>query len=862
MKRIFTVLFCILSFNFAFSQNDEDESSNEKELRAKIDDAFYLYLNEQYAKALPVFKDLVRTDINNANFNYLTGMCYLKLPFENGRSIPYLERAAKNTTRQYNDGSYKETKAPIDALFWLGYAYHLNRGYTPAQIYYNRYRDSLQVTDIFNIEMVERQIESCKSAKDLASNPVPVEISNLGNYINSKYKDFNPCLNASGTRIIYTRIKPKEDKDTNNLNKYSKTEYQILESECDNTGRWEKPKDISKELGTKGNCKTLSLSADGTELLIFKDDLENGSVKGTKGASIYYSKKKDSVWSSAKILNSNINSKYWESNATISPSGKEIYFTSDRPGGLGGLDIYVSKLQNGVWGPAKNLGPTVNTKYDEESPVILPDGKTLFFSSEGHYNMGGFDIFYTKMIDSTKWTEPINIGYPINSTDDNVFFVPIGDGTKAYYSVARNEGYFTFGEEDIYELEFVYDQSKLPEIQLSGKLQLEDMNQLDSSSKVSAVDTVTKLTVKSVTPNLETGAYDMSLKPGEYEIKFKANNYREVTKFISLPKALRPTPVNIQAGLIPESIKQNKYFEIRNIYFETAQTNLDREALIAIEKLYSTMNENPGLYVEILGHTDSQGSDEYNQKLSRDRSRAVIDYLVKKGIDPMRFVSKGLGKNQPVANDLKKDGKLNKEAAKYNRRVEVRVLKTDNNEVVTVDEYIPEELRFKEYNRYSVIIEEKDDLVKFTDYDGLKPILKTINAQPTQTGFVYYGGDFKKQSDATKALNSVIAKGYRDAKVVDYFYLNKLNKFVVTNTVDWPRKFTIQLKACDNHFIMDAKFIDGVKEVKTADGFYRYTYKEFTDLNIANEELKKMVERGFVDAFIIEVSKINNNISK
>ena len=856
MKRLLSLLFCILCFNFAFSQTDDEETSDEKEFREKIDDAFYLYLNEQYAKALPVFKELVSRDINNANFNYLTGMCYLKLPFENGRSIPYLERAVKNLTRHYTDGSYKETKAPVDALFWLGYAYHLNKGYTPAQIYYNKYRDTLLVSDIFNIEMVERQIESCKTAKELSKNPVPVEIENLGNYINSRYKDYNPCLNGSGTSIIYTRVKPKKDKDSNDLNRYTKTELQVLESHCDSAGRWLKPKDISKELGTKGNCKTLSLSADGTELLLFKDDLENGSVTGYKAASIYYAKKKDSVWTTAKILNSNINSVYWESNATISPTGKEIYFTSDRPGGFGGLDIYVSKLRNGIWGQAVNLGPTVNTKYDEETPVILPDGKTLFFSSEGHYNMGGFDIFYTTMLDSSRWTEPINIGYPINSTDDNLFFVPIGDGSKAYYSVARNEGYFTFGEEDIYELEFVYDQSKLPEIKLSGKLQLEDMNQLDSSSRISAIDTISKKTIKSIVPDLETGKYEISIKPGEYEIQFKANNYREVTKYISLPKALRPTPVNIDAGLIPESIKQNKYFEIRNVYFETNSSNLDREALIAIEKLYSTMNENPGLYVEIIGHTDSQGSDEFNEKLSRDRSRAVIDYLIKKGIDPMRFVAKGLGKTHLVANDLNGKGTLIKEAAKYNRRVEVRVLKTDNNEIVTVDEYIPENLRFKEYNRYSIIIEENEEFVKFSNYDNLKPILKTISAQPTQTGFIYYGGDFKKQSEASKALNEIIAKGYQNAKVVDYFYLNKLNKFVVTNTVDWPRKFTIQLKACDKQVIMDAKFIDGVKEVKTKDGYYRYTYKEFTDLNIANEELKKMVEKGFVDAFIIEISKL------
>ena len=335
MKKLLIIILSFLSFGNLNAQIfEEEENVGETEIRAKLDDAFYLYLNEQYSKALPVFKDLVRNDINNANLNYLTGMCYLKLPFENGRSIPYLERAIKNITRNYKDGSYKETKAPIDALFWLGYAYHLNNGFTLAQMYYNKYRDSLVVSDIYNIEMAERQIISAQTAKELFKNPVPVEIQNLGNYLISRYKFFNPCLNANGTAIIYTRVKEKEAKDTNNLNKYTKTDLQILESHCDSTGRWMKPKDITNELGTKGNCKTLSLSADGTELLIFRDDLENGGVTGFRAASIYYAKKKDSVWSKAVILNKNINSMYWESNATISPSGKEIYFTSDRPGGL------------------------------------------------------------------------------------------------------------------------------------------------------------------------------------------------------------------------------------------------------------------------------------------------------------------------------------------------------------------------------------------------------------------------------------------------------------------------------------------------------------------------------------------------
>jgi len=228
MKRILIILSCVFVTTQLFAQQSE-EKQQEMARKAKITDANYLFLNDQYAKALMIYRELVRDDINNANLNYLAGLCYLKLPFENGRSIPYLERAVKNLTYKYKEGSYKETKAPIDALFWLGYAYHLNKGYTPAQIYYKRYHDTLPVEDVYNIQMVERQIESCKNAKELAKKPVPVEISNLGNYVNSSIGDYNPCVNGDGTILIYTRLRGKNIKDTLNLSSYVITSLEVLE---------------------------------------------------------------------------------------------------------------------------------------------------------------------------------------------------------------------------------------------------------------------------------------------------------------------------------------------------------------------------------------------------------------------------------------------------------------------------------------------------------------------------------------------------------------------------------------------------------------------------------------------------------
>jgi len=855
MRKISVLIFCLMLTNTLFSQN-RDANQLDKEKKNKIADAHYLYLNEEYAKAVIAFKDLVRDEPDNANFNYLTGLCFLKLPFENGRSIPYLTKAVQNLTFDYKEGSYKETKAPINALYWLGYAYHLNKGYTLAQMYYKRYRDTLPVTEIYNIRMVERQMESCLNAKELSKHPVEVEINNLGNYINSPRGDINPCVNGNGTMIVYTRVRDKKAKDTINLSVYSRKDYQILEAFCDTSGRWSKPIDISEQLNTRGYFKSLSLSSDGTELLLFRDDLDNGGPLSYKNGSIYYSKKTGNIWSPVRILNSNINSVAWESHAVISPDGKEIYFTSDRKGGYGGLDIYVSQLKNGDWGPAKNLGPTINTQYDEETPVILPDGKTLYFSSEGHYNMGGYDIFYSTKLDSDKWSEPINVGYPINSTDDNLFFVPIGDGSRAFYSVARYEGYITFGEEDIYELDIVTNPSQLPDIKLSGTINLEDMKDLDSTTAISATDTITKKLANKTKPDLITGKYEMSLRPGDYEIKFTAKNYKTETKYISLPKVKRPTPVRMNAPLIPELIKQNKYVKIKNIYFDYNKSTLNREAMIAIENLYSTMNENPGLYVEIIGHTDSRGTDEYNKNLSIARSRSVIDYLVNKGIEPTRFVSKGEGKNALLAKDKTDKGTLNEAGARLNRRVEVRVLKSDQNIIVASDNNIPYDLQINKYNRYSIALKESKEFIATSAFDTIRHAFPTILRLFSPNGYLYYVGDYKDQAEASKALNFAISRGFDDAKIIDYFFLNKLNNFDIINNNPSAKKYTIQLKAIDKKTIMDAKNNPNIKEMKSQDGYYRYFYKEFNSLKEAEIELNNLVEQGYTDAFILDMQNI------
>jgi len=834
IKRTQILFFCLILTNVVFSQNID-----EKERRVKIADAQYLFLNEEYAKALTAYKELANIEPDNANFNYLTAFCYLKLPFENGQSIPYLLKAIKHLSATYKEGSSKETNAPVEALYWLGYAYHLNNGFSPAQVYYKRFRDTLSIDDLQNIKKVNRQIESCQNAKELSKHPVPVEIENLGNYVNSPKGDFNPCVNEKGNTLIYTRVKDKPKQDTTNLSIYSKKEFQIMQSFCDKKGKWSKAVDISDQLGFEGELKTLSLSSDGNELLLFKDDL-NGGPLSFKSGSIYYSIRNGNSWSTVKILNSNINSVAWESHAAISPNGKEIYFTSDRAGGYGGLDIYVSTLVDGAWGPAKNLGSIINTAFDEETPEILPDGKTLYFSSEGHNNMGGFDIFYSSKVDSVNWGEPVNLGSPINSTDDNLFYVPIDDGSRAFYSVARNEGYFSFGDEDIYELDIELDSLHFPEIKLHGKISFRDKNEIDSTVTISCktINNKKKKDIKTIKPDIHTGIYEITLKPEEYEISFSSKNYNTESKKLSFTKIRSTTPITLDATLDPITYDENKYITFNKVYFEFDNATLTNEAMNLLDKLYIVMDKNPGLMIEVIGHTDSRGVDKHSKGLAIQRSYSVVDYIVTKGIEPTRFTSKG-------------EGNMIQSGENLNRCAEIKIIKSDNNSVVLTDVQAVKNLKKK--NHYAIDLQESKEIVPMINFQTLQKDFPHILGMNYPNGYLYYFGNYSDQAEASLALNLAIAKGFKNAKIIDYFYINTLNNKDITSKTSTYKTFTIQLDASRKTINKDAKLKQNVREIKSHDGMYRYYDKEFTDLNDAEAALQQCIEQGFINAFILDV---------
>jgi tetratricopeptide (TPR) repeat protein len=474
-------------------------------------ESFILY--EEYKDALPLYQGLLRIDPTNANYRYRIGQCLINIDGRKQEAASFLEVAAKKVNPKYKEGKFKETGAPFDVYYYLANAYRINNQLDKAIDTYELFKDNLDAK-VYDTAVVNQQIESCRNAKELMKVPLYVKKTNLGNVINSQYSDVNPVISGDQNVMVYNRLTPFQEA--------------LLFTRKVN-GAWTEPRNIIPDLGLgqeSGNYAT-SLSFDGKELYVYRRGEDyDGNIYVTKRIS-------EDKWSNLIKLNENINTKYWESHATVSHDGKHLYFTSNRKDSYGGLDIYVSERDSSdAWKPAKNLGPTINSVYNEESPFLGKDDKTLFFSSRGHYNIGGYDIFYSTLQSNGQWTLPLNIGYPINTTDEDVFFNPINDGYQAYYSLIDSSG---FGGSDIYTVE-IFSKDHPRKFFVRGMVQVKDLLSIFKDSvKVSTLNLEDPNKSVVVYTNPSTGEYKFEVPQGKYSITFEANGAQLTTRKFDIP---------------------------------------------------------------------------------------------------------------------------------------------------------------------------------------------------------------------------------------------------------------------------------------------------------------------------------------
>jgi Tol biopolymer transport system component len=421
-KRAVCLLFILLLIAPVYAQENKD-------LEDSFLEAEYFLMNESYSDALTYYLQLYEKLPDNANLAYCVGVCYLNIPGTKNLSIQYLENAIKNMSAKHKEGTLTQVAASYDALFELGRAYRINYRFDKAKETFTKYLATLLPDDHENIDFVRNEIKACEMAKDLIATPVAYAEENMGELFNDEKSNFNPLISADGKSFAYMV----------SLKFYDAVMFSRLVN-----GRWSAPVNITPELQSDGDFYISCLSADGKLLFLSKDDHVNSDI--------YVSSYDGKTWSKTVKLNKNINTKDWESHGFISEDGNQLVFASDRPGGFGGLDLYISRKVNGDWGPAVNLGPEINTQFNEDRPYLINNGKTLFFSSQGHENMGGYDIFRSDLQSNGLWSIPKNLGYPINTPDDDIFFMPVADGKSGYYSKFKETG--GFGKEDIYKVTF------------------------------------------------------------------------------------------------------------------------------------------------------------------------------------------------------------------------------------------------------------------------------------------------------------------------------------------------------------------------------------------------------------------------
>ena len=431
-------LFFLLIFFVALNGIAQNKIFNPGDLRKSLTDSLeranYHLDQEEYLRALPIYIKFGEIYPDEMLFKYNKGICYLYKSDEHEKALQMLSEV------------YEKNKKAADINYYIGRAYLLNLKFDEAvtqfNICLNQKLSEKKKKEILHL------IENCNNGKVLVAKPVEVKITNMGTGINTKYSEYAPLISSDQQTLIFTytgekskggMLDEKENSDTITGIYYE----DVFISEKDSNDNWTAPRSIGDNINTNSHDACIAFSPDGQQLFIYK-------IMGLDSGDIYVSNLEGKDWQMPERLYGDVNTNYWEGSASLSANGKTLYFSSERPGGFGGRDLYCAKLMpDNTWGNVKNLGPNVNTEWDDDAPYIHANGKLLVFSSKGHNSMGGYDIFYSDLKD-TVWGQAENIGYPISEPDDDVFYILSTNTKQGYYSSGKPGGY---GEQDIYVAE-------------------------------------------------------------------------------------------------------------------------------------------------------------------------------------------------------------------------------------------------------------------------------------------------------------------------------------------------------------------------------------------------------------------------
>jgi outer membrane protein OmpA-like peptidoglycan-associated protein len=517
--------------------------------RKTLSEAERFFGIKAYDQALPLFLEAVNAGEKDPMIHYKTGVCYQKTSNTNDqvKAIPFYEYALQNAP-----------SLSTSVYFDLGELYLKDENLQKAQETFLRYKELTKADKAAQVK-ADEATNKCNTAIAMMSVPRNITVHNFGSIINTSNTEYNPVVSADESVMAFTALRPNTGK-TRSGDKFIEEVY----ISYNNHGAWTEPKVIS--IASEYNVGTAGISPDGQKMLIFM-----GSI--TDPGSLFQILKSGESWGKPGVIAPTINTpKFLESTASITPDGKTIYFASDKAGGQGGLDIYRTTLQaNGQWSSAVNLGPSVNSKANEDAPFIHPDQKTLFFTCDGHNTMGGRDIFMTKLV-KDKWSSPENMGYPVNTTSNDNYFTLIADGTRAYFSSDRKGG---LGGQDIYYLNMPEESANIPLTMIKGKI-LHAETGKPLPTKIYLIDNETSKKLDFVyNPDPETGNYLVILPPAKnYDMVIESEGFLPYTLNINIPN--QDYFYELYQMITLKTIKQfdvvvGQEVQVKNAFYDTEQ---------------------------------------------------------------------------------------------------------------------------------------------------------------------------------------------------------------------------------------------------------------------------------------------------
>lgn len=650
----------------------EDGYKEAKKNLKKGNFLFYQHRPESYRQAIPYYKAAYSYNSENAELNFLMAICYL-------RSDPKTD--ALSYARKAID--LKEDVHP-KGQFILARALHYNFEFSAAIEAYNTYKESLKERDLKEqTPIIDKYIAQCQAGLKLKKQTARVIIDNMGENINSEFDDYGAILSADGADIVFTSRRGKTGDRINMMdNKYFEDIYTSKKVD----GKWQEAVNIGKPINSDWNDAAVALSQDGQKLIFYRGR--------ERGGDLYSATLKGSKWKNIHDLTHKLNHKKSQETAIcFNADGTTMYFVSNfEDDNYGGKDIYYSILDGKNWSKPVNLGDVINTEFDEASVYITPDEKYIYFSSKGHNSMGGYDIFVSEY-KYDAWTEPKNLGIPINTPDDELFMSVQMNGRDAYYAGRRKDG---FGGLDIYHAILLGPEKPLlissedepiasismpkQESFIEKSMQIHytrmtivkgSVTDYNSGKPLSAtielVDNATGKLIKNTSSNQNTGAYLISLPSGkDYGFSVNADGYMFHSENFVVPEAQDYKEIFKDIQLQP--ITPGSKIILHNTFFESGKSTLRVESYSELNRLSKMFEKYPNLVLEISGHTDNRGSLAVNQRLSKARAKSVVDYMVGQGVDPANLKAVGYNFKYPVATNKTKEGR------QENRRVEAKVL--------------------------------------------------------------------------------------------------------------------------------------------------------------------------------------------